>query len=188
MWSAHLLFCQEQPPALRWQKGVMSRASTALGEEGVNRMKSFAKIACLTAAMAFSAVAFAQGSPTHGPIANDGLTGAKLPSIPIGNHYVCYPVKPTTDFKPRWAVFNDQFGSWKIYVLGINALCAPAEKTIDGKRYPIENKELHLTCYKIRYEGQNPHTVITNDQFGPQKLTFLPAKEVCLPAGKLVLK
>jgi hypothetical protein len=114
--------------------------------------------------------------------------GVALPAIPIGNHYVCYPVKESAQFKQRTATFHDQFGTWTATVLGITHLCTPAEKRAEGKVYPMVNPKLHMTCYKIKYQGGALPKVLTNDQFGPQTLYLSPATTVCLPAGKVIIK
>jgi hypothetical protein len=155
-------------------------------------MKTQIRLAALATVFTFSgAMALAQGTMS-GPMNDNSLVpGAApqsaLPSIPVGNHYVCYPVKGA-QFKPRTATFRDQFGAWTVTVIGITRLCAPAEKRADGKVYEMVNKGLHLTCYTIRYQGGALPPVMTNDQFGPQKLTLAPATEVCLPAGKAPIR
>jgi hypothetical protein len=157
----------------------------------------------MVAASAFvlsAAMASAQGNTTAGapinPLVPRATTtapagvpaGVALPAIPIANHYVCYPVKETAQFKPRTATFSDQFGTWTVTVLGITHLCTPALKRAEGKVYEMVNKNLHMTCYKIRYQGGALPKVLTNDQFGPQTLYLSPATTVCLPAGKIPLK
>ncbi|MDE2134097.1 MAG: hypothetical protein KGJ49_05820 [Alphaproteobacteria bacterium] len=165
-------------------------------------MKTHKKIAFAASALVLSvAVASAQGvtgapSPnnplvptgTTVPIVPAGTVPTNLPPIPVGNHYVCYPVKALTQFKPHTAVFHDQFGTWNVYVLSITRLCTPALKRADGRVYEMVNPRLHMTCYQIRYQTGPLPPVITNDQFGPLRLTLSPATEVCLPAGKTPLK
>lgn len=114
---------------------------------------------------------------------------AKLPAIPKGNHYICYPATFTDPFIIRKATFADQFGIWNVKVLGISRLCVPARKKIDGKVFEIVDPADHLTCYKIELLSNNHlPPVNTNDQFGGHLNVRLTAPtEVCLPAGKLKL-
>ena len=161
-------------------------------------MRTLLKVAA-SAFVLSAAMASAQGTLTTGAPATlvpatpaataTGLpAGVALPAIPIGNHYVCYPVKETTQFTPRTATFHDEFGTFTAKVLKITHLCNPALKRADGKVYEMTNPNLHLTCYSISYQGPLPPPVITNDQFGPRKLYLAPATTVCLPAGKIITK
>lgn len=112
---------------------------------------------------------------------------AKIPPIPKGNHYICYPAAFTDPFIVRKATFTDQFGTWNVKVLGITRLCVPARKTIGHTIFDIINPDVHLTCYRITLGSNNPlPPVITNDQFGAHlSVKLSPPTEVCLPAGKL---
>ncbi len=115
-------------------------------------------------------------------------TAQKLPPIPAGNHYVCYPAK-AAEFKPRKASFVDQFGEIDVLVTGITRLCAPATKRYNGKITEMVNKDLHLVCYSIKpNQEQKLPKVLTNDQFGPETLALAQPNEICLPAGKIPLK
>lgn len=115
-------------------------------------------------------------------------TAQKLPAIPLGNHYVCYPAK-APEFKPRKASFVDQFGEIDVMVTGITRLCAPATKRYNGKITEVVNKDLHLVCYSIKPDQQQKlPKVLTNDQFGPETLALSQPNEICLPAGKIPLK
>ena len=115
-------------------------------------------------------------------------TAQKLPDIPKGNHYVCYPVKPI-DFKAIKASFVDQFGEIDVTVTGITRLCAPATKRYNGKITEVVNKDLHLVCYSIKpNQEQTLPKVLINDQFGSAVLSLAQPNEICLPAGKLPLK
>lgn len=158
-------------------------------------MRTYLKVAAsafvLSAAMASAQGTLTTRAPTAlvpGAVTAGMPAGVALPAIPIGNHYVCYPVKEAAQFKPRTATFQDQFGTWTATVLKITHLCTPAMKRADGKVYEMVNRNLHLTCYAIRYQGGALPPVLTNDQFGPQKLILGPATTVCLPAGKIPLK
>lgn len=123
------------------------------------------------------------------PVNPNGLpVGIAIPAIPVGNHYVCYPVRESTQFTPRVATFHDEFGTFTATVQKITHLCNPALKRADGKVYEMVNPNMHLTCYAITYQGPPPPPVITNDQFGPRKLYLAPPTTVCLPAGKVITK
>ena len=116
-----------------------------------------------------------------------GALAQKLPPIPQGNHYTCYPAAFTDAFIKRAAVFTDQFGSWKVNILGISRVCMPARKTIDGKVFEPVDAKAHLTCYKIELASKNKLVdVVTNDQFGGHtNVRLMLPTEVCLPAGKI---
>jgi hypothetical protein len=110
----------------------------------------------------------------------------KLPPIPVGNHYVCYPAKG--EFKPVKASFVDQFGEIDVVVTGITRLCAPATKRYNGKITEVVNKNLHLVCYSIKpNQTQKLPKVLINDQFASGTLVLEQPNEICLPAGKLPL-
>lgn len=114
-------------------------------------------------------------------------TAQKLPPIPKGNHYVCYPAK-VAEFKPFKASFVDQFGEIDVTVVGVTRLCAPATKRYNGKITEVVDKNLHLVCYAIKpNQTQNLPKVVTNNQFGPLTLTLDQPNEICLPSGKLPL-
>ena len=118
-----------------------------------------------------------------------GAAYAKIPAIPRGNHYICYPASFTDPFIRRTAFFTDQFGTWKVVVLGITKLCVPARKTIGRTTFDMVDPAAHLTCYKIELGTPNQlPRVITNDQFGAHlRVRLSLPTEVCLPAGKLKL-
>ena len=164
-------------------------------------MRTHLRLAAAASALVLSgAVASAQGTMTTGAPANplvpgtvttnpNGLpVGVALPAIPVGNHFVCYPVKETTQFTPLTATFHDEFGTFTARVQKITHLCNPALKRANGKVYEMVNPNMHLTCYAIVYQGPPPPPVITNDQFGPRKLYLAPPTTVCLPAGKIITK
>ena len=114
-------------------------------------------------------------------------TAQKLPAIPVGNHYVCYPVK-AVDFKPLKASFVDQFGEIDVTVTGITRLCAPATKRFNGKITEVVNKDLHLVCYSIKpNQTQTLPKVLINNQFGALTLALAQPNEICLPSGKTPL-
>jgi len=127
-------------------------------------MRTHLKLAAAASAFVMSvAVASADGAMTTGAPANplvpgtlttnpNGLpAGVAIPAIPIGNHYVCYPVRESTQFIPRTATFHDEFGTFTATVQKITHLCNPALKRADGKVYEMVNPQMHLTCYAITY-------------------------------------
>jgi hypothetical protein len=129
----------------------------------------------------------AAAAPAPGP----GMAGPPvilpLPVIPVGNHYVCYPVKATTPFQPLQAVFRDQFGNLPVTVMGYTRLCNPAMKNYKDHTYQMVNPALHLTCYAIKAVHFVVRQVRTTDQFGTRILVVYPPNEVCLPAAKTLL-
>lgn len=119
-----------------------------------------------------------------------GLTAgaaAKLPPIPKGNHYTCYPAKLTDRFEPRTVTLTDQMGTYKARVVGLTRVCMPVRKTVGDKVSEPVDPRAHLTCYAIKLGEEVKLTdVIINDQFGGHiNVRLGQPNELCLPAGKL---
>jgi hypothetical protein len=112
---------------------------------------------------------------------------AKLPPIPKGNHYACYPAKLTDRFEPRIVTLTDQMGTYKVQVLGVTRVCMPVRKVVNDKVFEPVDPRSHLTCYAVKLGGQVKLTdVIINDQFGGHiNVRLGQPNELCLPAGKL---
>jgi len=115
---------------------------------------------------------------------------AKLPPIPKGNHYACYPAKLTDHFQPRIVTLTDQMGTYKVEVLGLTRVCMPVRKTVGDKVSEPVDAQAHLTCYSIKRGGDVKLTdVIINDQFGGHiNVRLAQPNELCLPAGKFKLQ
>lgn len=135
----------------------------------------------LAANLASAQTAMAPAGGMAAPVA-----ALPIPVVPIGNHYVCYPVRPQQVFAPIRAVFTDQFGPVQALVTNITRLCNPATKLMIDRPYKIIDANLHLTCYAIRPVHYVVRQVRTTDQFGTRVLTVMPPTEVCLPAAKML--
>jgi hypothetical protein len=103
-------------------------------------------------------------------------------------HYKCYTLSAKPRFKPRHASIVDQFGNHRLKVIKRLWLCNPTAKIIQGHGFPIKNRERHLVCYLVKPAKERLPTVFTNNQFFPEELVLSPAKELCLPSLKTVIK
>jgi hypothetical protein len=111
----------------------------------------------------------------------------KLPPIPKGNHYVCYPAEGK--FEQRKASFVTQFGEIDTVVTGITRICAPAEKRYNSTITPMVDKTLHIVCYAIKVLNPKPlPKAIINNQFGATTIAVGQPTEICLPTGKMLLQ
>jgi hypothetical protein len=146
-------------------------------------MKAKIAFSAVAALMLSTVMSLAQGSMTGPP-----ATPPALPAIPVGNHYVCYPVQSDVKPVPRTVTFTDQFGTITGIATNVTRICVPAAKRYKDKVYEATDTFLHLVCYAFRAQGRPLPLVVTNDQFGPQRLKLAPPNEVCLPAGKTPLK
>lgn len=105
-------------------------------------------------------------------------------------HYKCYTLSPKPRFRPRSVVVVDQFGRHALKVMKRLWLCNPTGKinTQTGQAFPIKNRERHLVCYQVHPSREKPPTVFTNNQFFPEELVLKPAKELCLPSLKAIIR
>ena len=99
------------------------------------------------------------------------------------DHYKCYRV---LEGKPVMAevLLADQFTKRPTVVLDPVLFAVPVQKEHDGRVYEIQNKEDHLTLYRIRpfsVEEQRQ----TADQFGEQELKFFRAVLLGAPSTKI---
>jgi hypothetical protein len=101
---------------------------------------------------------------------------------PVWNHYLCYAALPVT--LGRIVIIVDQFGNVTRQLLYGRWFCNPAEKTADGRFYPIVDPKAHLACYA--YFGGDPmvHPVTSIDQFGNWQFDTLEDYCLCVPALK----
>ena len=153
-------------------------------------MKTQLMVGAAAAALLLSfGFASAQGTATA-PLAAPAKS--EPPKVPVGNHYVCYPVK-SQEFTERDASFSDQFFGRSVKVVAITRLCTPAAKKVGTRETKIVNGDLHLVCYAIKPNPKTkvpppPPAVLTNDQFGLRTLNMAEPTEVCLPAGKTIIR
>ena len=106
-------------------------------------------------------------------------------------HYKCYTLEKAT-FQKREVLVTDQFGAHTLLVTTRTRLCNPVTKIVNGRTFPIRNRERHLVCYAVKPHTESQPLVFTNNQFGPNSLQFGPSKvgaaiELCLPTLKKLL-
>lgn len=94
------------------------------------------------------------------------------------DHFKCYEAKGNP---PNVAVdLQDQFGAESgILVEKPEFFCNPVDKNGEG----IRNPAAHLTCYKIKANGEERNVVTTN-QFGEQTLEVEKSELLCVPSEK----
>jgi hypothetical protein len=106
------------------------------------------------------------------------------------NHYKCYKAKvtPGTPRFPRGvtASVGDQFTAPKLFAIKkVKHLCTPVDKNGEG----MANPDAHLVCYLARpASGQPKHSrtnVFVNNQFGPETMTTIKERELCVPSVKI---
>jgi hypothetical protein len=61
-------------------------------------------------------------------------------------------------------------------------------KIVAGATFPIKQPERHLVCYAVKPLAERLPKVFTNNQFGQESLALGPAKELCLPSFKRLIK
>jgi hypothetical protein len=115
------------------------------------------------------------------------------PSPPTGEeysyeHYKCYKLAKTPPFKAVGVTVVDQFGSHVFKVVSRLWLCNPTTKIVKGTVFKIHQPERHLVCYGLKPVSEPLRTVFTNNQFFPEELSLGPAKELCLPSLKHLIK
>lgn len=123
------------------------------------------------------------------------LTGLSAAQAQIGvvgpkgvDHYLCYEITDTSDFKGQRVKVRDQFGAGTGTAFKPTQLCNPVDKNGEG----ILNREGHLVCYAFdpgEFPDAKPHTVLTRNQFGEAKLrTARFPEELCVPSFKKVIE
>lgn len=101
------------------------------------------------------------------------------------DHYVCYPVKPTSDFATKSVSLRDQFGLGKAdEVFRIRTLCAPTSK---NKSRVLFRGAVHLLCYDVKSPVKGA-TVVVREQFGLMKTSLALRDRLCEPALKRLLQ
>jgi hypothetical protein len=99
------------------------------------------------------------------------------------NHYWCYEV---TGPRVRMRVtLQDQFGSDLVRVERPKLFCNPVEKTVAGVTFPIEEEEVHLTCYEIFAPQRTRATTFgVLNQFEEDVFKVTAFELLCVPAAK----
>ena len=104
------------------------------------------------------------------------------------DHYKCYRVRvtPGTPKFPKGVTASviDQFNTPIAKIFNVRRpkhLCNPVDKNGEG----IKNSDAHLVCYPVRgAKGQPKHVrrnVFLNNQFGPETMTTIKERELCVP-------
>lgn len=114
---------------------------------------------------------------------------AKPPAGPSGeNHFRCYIVSQQTPQPAQTVTLEDQFTTAPETVsVGEPVMfCPPAEKTIGGEVFPIEDEQQHYTLYTAPSEAA-PRTVLVTDQFASEaRWTVTNPKFLMVPTAKTI--
>jgi hypothetical protein len=100
------------------------------------------------------------------------------------NHYWCYQANGPR-LRNVTVTLEDQFGSDTVRVVQPNLFCNPVQKTVGGVVTPIEEEEVHLTCYDIK--GPQATTATTFgvvNQFETDTFTITSWNLLCVPTEK----
>jgi hypothetical protein len=100
------------------------------------------------------------------------------------NHYWCYEANGP---RVRQQVsLDDQFGSNLVRVEQPSLFCNPVEKTRDGIVTPIEEEEVHLTCYEIKGPQRTRGVTFgVFNQFETDTFKVTAFELLCVPSEKL---
>jgi hypothetical protein len=100
------------------------------------------------------------------------------------NHYWCYEANGP---RVRQRVtLEDQFGTNTVRVEQPSLFCNPVEKTRDGQVTPIEEEEVHLTCYEIKGPQRTRGTTFgVFNQFEQDMFKVTAFELLCVPSEKL---
>ena len=100
------------------------------------------------------------------------------------NHFWCY--EATGDRANLRVELDDQFnGPDRAKVGKPRYLCNPVEKVHGGTTFPIEDEDLHLTCYEITgRQATDPTTVAVETQFEEDMYQITAYELLCAPAEK----
>jgi hypothetical protein len=100
------------------------------------------------------------------------------------NHYWCYEASGP---RVRQRVtLDDQFGTHTVRVERPHRFCNPVEKVSPEGEFPIEEEEVHLTCYEI-FGPQKTMAQTFNvfNQFEEDVFTVTSFQLLCVPSAKL---
>jgi hypothetical protein len=100
------------------------------------------------------------------------------------NHYWCYEAEGP---RVRQRVtLEDQFGTDTVRVERPHRFCNPVEKTFMDETFPIEEEEVHLTCYEIfAPQKTEAQTFGVFNQFEEDTFTITSFQLLCVPAEKI---
>jgi hypothetical protein len=100
------------------------------------------------------------------------------------NHSWCYEVngEPVN----RTVTLEDQFGSDTVRVEQPQLFCNPVVKVKVSVETPIEEEEVHLTCYDIKGPQRTEATAVDiHNQFEDDIFTITAFELLCVPSAKL---
>ena len=81
---------------------------------------------------------------------------------------------------------DDQFGVSDVRVAQPLYFCNPVTKTVDGEITPIEEEEVHLTCYDIKCpQKTTAQQFNVLNQFESDLFTITSWDILCVPSIKL---
>jgi hypothetical protein len=105
-------------------------------------------------------------------------------ALPTIDHFQCYKVKRSRGsdkFVKQTLTVTDQFKTQAVMLKKPYLLCAPADK--NGEDPTAPGHPTKLLCYKT---GGAPFTTLlahVNNQFGPDDVTLIHRRELCLPSS-----
>ena len=103
---------------------------------------------------------------------------------PTIDHFQCYKAKRSrgsAKFLRQTVTIVDQFKTQAVMLKKPYLLCAPADK--NGEDPTAPGHPTHLLCYKtsgVPFATLEAHV---NNQFGPDDVTLIHRRELCLPAS-----
>jgi hypothetical protein len=100
------------------------------------------------------------------------------------DHFQCYRIRPSGNFKARTVSIRDQFGARKVTLGKPFQLCAPTTKNRSVVRDPVD----HLVCYRARPAKAVRKRVSIHNQFGGELTATKRVDQVCVPSIKAVRK
>lgn len=119
-------------------------------------------------------------SKTEVTLSSDGIS-----AIPVGDHYLCYDIKPQTLSPVQFGFLTDQFRNRAFDVVKASRICNPVHKVHGAVDYPILNDfdTNHLMCFDLK-KIRVRRVVDLSDQFGDKRGLVLNDDELCLPSTK----
>jgi hypothetical protein len=100
------------------------------------------------------------------------------------NHYWCYQTNGERVGEP--VSLDDQFSASDVRVQQPVYFCNPVTKTVGGVTTPIEEQQVHLTCYDIKGpQKTNAQEFNVFNQFETDLFTVTSWDILCVPSAKL---
>jgi hypothetical protein len=99
------------------------------------------------------------------------------------NHYWCYEAEG--ERVRQRVTLDDQFGSDSVRVERPKLFCNPVEKTHGEVTVPIEEEQVHLTCYEIKGPQRTEATMFdVSNQLEEDTFTVTAFELLCVPSEK----